>query len=226
MKEQNLNNNRKDYRNIIYSVVGVMVLVAIVAGATFAYYAFTVSNNVTINGTAASASGLGVTVTKLAGETELVPQLDSSIADAVVGTTTSGVQNRCKDANGNTVCQIYQINLSNTGSTGFAYKLSVSFTNGTNSLFTNLKWATLTEASTSATSSTGVSTGTATLASAGGEIKTGTLAATTGTDKAYIVVWLSETNSEQASTDYGTFTGTVTLTDSAGNSYLTSTFTA
>ena len=218
----------RDTRNIILTVMGVFIILAAVAGGTFAYYAFSVTNTGTISGSAANTTGIGMTVTKVAptksgATTVLVPQLQSTLNKAIIGTNNY----KCIDGNDNTVCLIYKVDVSNTSSSGFNYTLKIKFTNGTNSKFTNLKYAFLPTTSFSATSYTSVVTSTMTSATTTDQnIITSQTIAVSGSNTHYFVVWLNETNNEQKSTDYGTFTGTVTLTDNAGNQYLTSTFTS
>ena len=218
----------RDVRNIVLSIMGVFIILAAVSGGTFAYYAFSVTNTGTVSGSAANTTGLGMTVTKVAptmtgATTVLVPQLQSTINKAIIGTN----NNKCIDGNNNTVCLIYRVDVTNTSSSGFAYTLKIKFTNGTNSSFTNLKYAFLPTNSFNATSYTSVVTSTMTSAtSVDQDIIANQSVGTSDTATHYFVVWLNETTSEQGSTDYGTFTGTVTLSDNAGNQYLTSTFTS
>ena len=216
----------RDMRNITLSIVGVLVLIAVVSGGTYAFYAFSASNNTAVSGSAAKASGqYGMTVTKMAPSstnTTLVPQLTAALPSAIIGTG----GNKCVDGNGNTVCLIYKIDLTNSTTASFAYKLNFKITNGASSKFTNLKFAELPAASYSATQASGIAAVTATSATTtDAQLKTGTL--TTSGDTVYMIIWLFEPNSEQASTDYGTFTGTISLVDSvSGQARLTSTFTS
>ena len=102
--------NKKNKKTLL--IVGILCFVAIISivGYTYSYLQITVSNNATIKGTAASAS-LSLEVNKLAPDIDkpLVPQLDSAIASAVVGT-----QGNCIDDNLNEVCQVYEVKVQNT----------------------------------------------------------------------------------------------------------------
>ena len=141
----NVPKKEKDFRNIALTVLGVFIVLAIVSGSTFAYYAFTATNSNTITGTAATAQGLALSVTKLAGGTgNMVPQLSNTLRKAIVGTSA----NKCIDGNGNTVCHIYRIDLTNAATAAFAYRVNISFSGGT---FSNLKWVYIPVASYSAT---------------------------------------------------------------------------
>ena len=225
-KVEKVKEKEYDFRNIMLTIIGVFVVLAAVSGGTFAYFAYSATNNTTVSGSAATAPNLTLKVEKVAGGTILVPQLDTYIKRAIVGKDTS---NHCIDKNNNTVCQIYKISLENNGQTNFGYSLRMKF--NFNEIFTNLKWATTTAASTTATSTTAVTTGTTYSATTSFQNITNntsnlTLVSGNGSATYYIVIWLSETTSEQSGTDKGTFTGTIELTDPNGNQRLTSTFTS
>ena len=231
MNEQNNYNVKKDkdIRNIMLTFLGVFIILAAVASGTFAYYTFSATNTGTVRGSAASTSGLSMTVTKVAPTTTsavLVPQLDQYLNSALIGTG----DDKCIDGNGNTVCLVYRVNISNTTGSNFLYDLKIKFNNASSSMFTNLKYAFLPTESFEATDASSITYGASAIATPSStslqDIITGQSIAVSGSAIHYFVVWLGETNSEQKSTDYGSFTGTVSLTDNAGNQYLTSTFTS
>ena len=161
------NNNGK---GIFYGVIGVATLIVAIIGATFAYFTATTASGQYVTGTAATAS-LGVTVTRMtgfsSGETGatadnadyiMVPQLDATLASALVGTD----GNECIDANGSLVCSIYKIVVSNGGSSAIDISGRIDFYTGaldtltpngednseltdtTDSIMNHLKWARLT----------------------------------------------------------------------------------
>ena len=247
-QEQNINKKENDFRNIMLSIVGVFIILAAVSGATYAYYAFNAENTGTITGTAATAD-LTLTVTKVSTDANgpLVPQPATTISKALVGTSSK----TCVDANGNSVCQVYQIKIENKSTAAVYVRGYLKFTNGSSSKFTNIKWVLLGQTGTTFTkyssatnvtyglpssSGTNISTsnsvtavsGTVTTAPAnhGDLFLTSTdLVANTGVKYYYIAVWVNETGAMQNSTDYGTFTGTVYF-EAANGQGLTSTFTA
>ncbi|MBQ6476831.1 MAG: hypothetical protein IJI43_00085, partial [Bacilli bacterium] len=100
----------KDSKKILYIVVSIITLIITITGSTYAYFALSTSNNNAITGTTADV-GLTLTVTKLKPNTNttdyLVPQLESALGTAINNT------NNCKDANTNTVCQVYKATLTN-----------------------------------------------------------------------------------------------------------------
>jgi len=126
--------NKKERQKLI--IVGAFCFVAIISiiGYTYSYFTTTATNTGTITGTVASAS-LSLNVTKVAPDIDkaLVPQLDSAIASAVVGT-----QGSCIDDNLNAVCQVYQITVKNTGTSSINVDGFVELDVGDNP---NLKWA-------------------------------------------------------------------------------------
>lgn len=222
MEEQKINNNigkkEHDFRNIVLTFLGVFIILAAVSGGTFAYFAFSATNNTTINGTAATAS-LTLTVAKISPSSTgpLVPQLESGLKTAV----TSG----CVDGNGNKVCQVYSIKIENKSTATATVGASLAFQYASSSKFTNLKWKVLSANPTSNTAVTLGATKAATSAASLNSIGSTTLQASTGSVTWYVVVWINETTSMQNSLDYGTFTGVVNATDSSGKG-LTSTFTS
>lgn len=205
-------------QGIFYGVIGVATLVVAIIGATFAYFSAAGNTDATtINGTTGQGGGLTLTVTKLSTDATgpLIPQLESTLADALAGTSNKS----CVDGKGNTVCQVYSIVVKNTGSSTVSVPGTLTLT----SEATHMKWRKMTDATTLGTN-TSVGQGTK------GAIDTPTLQAagtTGGADSAtyYVIVWLEETNSPQASDENKSFTGTVTFELAEGTG-VTSTFTA
>lgn len=142
----------------------------------------------------------------------LIPVKDSKIYDALKGEN----GNQCVDLNGNNVCQIYKISVSNHSDYGTIFKSSLELIASKNSEYNNLKWAEL------------VYSDNPTLL---GDIKTmdtsnwktsyGVGANTTG--EFYIAIWISDNGSNQNDSDFGSFTGNVTFEAISGDK-MTSTF--
>ena len=200
-----------DGKGIFYGVIGVATLIVAIIGATFAYFTATATNNETIKGNAATVS-LGLSVEKVShGEKGLVPQLETALSSAMKGVDGAGTgEDSCVDANGNTVCQVYKITVTNSG-TGDA-KL-----NGTLALekgkITNLKWATVTGWGTDP-----VAQG----AKGDNNIDTNVTVTGGGNKEYYVVIWIEELTTPQ--NDTGNFTGIVTFNAADGQG-VTSTFT-
>lgn len=219
-------------KGIFYGVIGVATLIVAIIGATFAYFTATASNNA-VTGTAAQ-SGLELKVEQTStGKSDMVPQLTSTIASAVTGTN----EKSCVDGNGNTVCKVYSVTLTNTGSSAVTVSGTIAFTSGT---FANLKWGKA-EAATgfTAANSAYAASGATPVTDIVNPAKTDTKAAVTTLQATgqegnsmtfYIIVYINEINEKQDDKDTGTFTGTITFNsasaDGTTTSGLTSTFTA
>ena len=137
MKEQKNNG-----RGIFYGVIGVATLVVAIIGATFAYFTATATNSTNITGNMATVSfGLDVRKVTKADETKggMIPMSNTMVEAAINGTNpdtpkkdTDSAQQICVDDNGNAVCQIYKIAVSNNGTAGMFLDGYVSLTGGSN----------------------------------------------------------------------------------------------
>lgn len=209
---ENIEKKNNDSKGITLITVGILTIIVAIAGATFAFFQVTATNNNITGESAYKADNLElkVTLSSTTATGKLVPQLEKAgttniLQKAVTGATGKG---SCIDANGNTICKVYTITVTNKTSTKF-------YVTGTLSLVAenmpNLKWATGTSATAGfdGTSTTTVHPKTDTSLASNVELAG-------GASKSYfIVVWISETG--EAQTDSGTFTGTVTF-----NGYSTS----
>ena len=203
-------------QGIFYGVIGVATLVVAIIGATFAYFAASAENTTTVTGETSSAD-LTLAVTKVTTDAsgKLVPQYATGLGRALVGTD----NHSCVDGNGNTVCQVYEITVTNGGT-------SAIVVNGTFALsgtVTNLKW---TELATATTTQSGFTAGNATSVTA---FKSNVTLAATGQSgnsaTYYVAVWVEEQGSDQTSADASkSFTGTVRFEGAGGG--VTSTFTS
>lgn len=236
-------NNRKG-PGIFYAVVGVATLVVAIIGATFAYFSASASNIKDITGNTAAAGGVDLVITPVTNTgTNMVPLnlLDADgksaptagdqFADAL-GSTKGG---SCVDSNGNNVCQVYSIKVTNKSTTS---TIQVRGTLNLDTESTNMKWQLL-ETGTSTTRAdfaTIVDKGTTGNITVGGNTG-GTGAAVASQNLAaqaeatyYVLVWLEETGSAQETADASkTFKGTVNFeaVDASGNtSGLTASFSA
>lgn len=196
-------NMKKGNRALLFSIVGVLTLIVAIAGSTYAFFAVSATNTSDIKGGSAyDENTLSMTVTqKSAGTGQLVPQLDAAIQKAVTGASGKG---SCVDGNGNTICKVYEIIITNNSTV----KLNVSGTlTLTAASMPNLKWAKGTSATAGFPTPTGTyytksntTLGDATLNPTG---QSGDSASY------YVVIWISETSASQ--TDKDEFTGVVTF---------------
>ena len=193
--------NRKG-TGVFYAVVGVATLVVAIIGATFAYFSASATNDTDVKGTTASGASLGIAITKVSDEAtakNMIPMLSTDLQKGVTGTESKS----CIDANGNTVCQVYKVTVTN-GSADIG--INVRGTMNLTSTAKNMKWQVLTDATT-------VKAGATTVAQATDGVITDNQALTaSGTHDFYLVIWLDETNAAQDTDDAGkTFNGTVTF---------------
>lgn len=223
MDNNNFNNDinessQGDGKGIFFAIVGVMTVVVAIAGATYAYFAATATNNNTIKGDSAyNANGLKLTIAQSSdGTGKLIPQLDSAILLAIAGTdnNSDSVNEKCVDGNGSTICKVYTITVTNDTTTTMNVRGTLTLTAAN---MPNLKWSKGTSETAGFTTyndmkdpedaSTSLSTKTFDLSD---EVIAG------GANKIYyIVVWISETNNAQ--TDSGSFTGQVDFSGYIGS---------
>ena len=194
--------NRKG-TGVFYAVVGVATLVVAIIGATFAYFSASATNDTDVKGSTASGASLAVAVTKVSDEAtskNMIPMLSTDLQKGVTGTTGKC---SCIDANGNTVCQVYKVTVTN-GSADIG--INVKGTMNLTSTAKNMKWQVLTDAKTVNADATTVAQGTA------GTIVDNQALTASGTHDFYLVIWLDETNAAQDADDAGkTFNGTITF---------------
>ncbi len=114
----------------------------------------------------------------------------------------------CVDKNGNTVCQVYQITVTNNGTATAVVNGTLNITGTT---FANLKWQLLngTESSSLSTTTTYNPIATTTL-------DTGASLTASGSKTYFVMIWISNLSSDQSSDDTGSFTGSVTFNSADG----------
>lgn len=197
--------NRKG-TGVFYAVVGVATLVVAIIGATFAYFIASATNDTDLKGTTASGASLAIAITKVSDEAtakNMIPMLSTDLQKGVTGTASKS----CIDANGNTVCQVYKVTVTN-GSKDIG--LNVKGTMNLGSTATNMKWQVLTDATTVNKDATTVAQGTDGVITANQALTASGTAS--GSHDFYLVIWLDETNAPQDADDAGkTFNGTITF---------------
>ena len=199
--------------SLIYAIVGVAVLIVAVAGSAYAYYAATATAN--ISGTAAGA-GLSLTVNKVStgASGNLIP-IDAdttTLTNAAKGWTGSAIGTSwnasyaCKDKNGYSVCQIYEVKLTNNSSVAMNFNIGVTALSGTNTPNIDVVKMASNISVTSATSIKGNASG----------IANNVAVSANGTSSTYyIMVFIKNLTSAQ--TDKGAFSGTVTAISTTGS---------
>lgn len=209
---ENIEKKNNDNKGITLITVGILTIIVAIAGATFAFFQVTATDSNVIKGESAYTAnnlGLKVTLSSSAATGKLVPQLEKTGTTNLLQKAVTGTGGKsCVDGNGNTICKVYTITITNNTETKF-------YVTGTLSLVAasmpNLKWATGTSATGGFDGVTTSAVHATTYTSLASNVELAGKASTSY----YVVVWISETGSAQ--TDSGTFTGTVTF-----NGYSTS----
>ena len=110
-----MNEQKNNGRGIFYGVIGVATLVVAIIGATFAYFTATqtAGNNVITGNMATISFGLKVEKIVDPGITSGMIPMSNDMIEAAVNNDKNAT---CVDDNGNAVCQIYKITVTNTSS--------------------------------------------------------------------------------------------------------------
>ena len=198
---------------LIYAIVGVAILIVAVAGSAYAYYAASATAN--LSGTAAGA-GLSLTVNKVStgASGNLIP-IDAdttTLTNAAKGWTGSAIGTSwnasyaCKDKNGYSVCQIYEVKLTNDSSVAMNFNIGVTALSETNTPNIDVVKMASNISVTSATSIKGNATG----------IANNVAVSANGTSSTYYIMVFIK-NLATAQTDNGAFSGTVTAISTTGD---------
>ena len=212
---------------VFYGVIGVATLVVAIIGATFAYFTATAENTETIQGEAAN-TGLSLEVTHLSTSATagLIPLTATDLQKGVTGDAAATAENKsCLDANGNSVCQVYSIKVTNEGTATAAIAgmldLQPVDVEGSEitSTFANLKWQLLSDATTVDADATSYTIGKNAIVN--------NLSLAAGLSETYyLVIWIDNlTDESQNDFDKGHFNGSVTF-DSAEGAGISATFSA
>ena len=172
----------------------------LITGGTYAYYALTASNN-SIAGTAGEADlSLEVVNQHPNNEEYLVPQLEKGLATAISSNY------NCVDDNNNTVCQVYSIKITNTGTANVEINGTITF--GNIDKMPNLKWRLIKDKNTYGSFKINQ-------ASNDANIFDNNIVLKKGDSKIYyIVIWIDEVDKNQ--TDTGKYNATIEFSSSNG----------
>lgn len=212
---EELEKNERKGQGTFYMIIAMLTLIVAIVGATFAYFSLQASDENTVKGNAAKV-GLSLEVRKVSVDAsgDLIP-LDETLLEKAIAGDSATENQMCVDKNGNTVCQVYEVKVTNEGTAATAVNGSLTLSAET---ITNLKWQIMTDQSTPVTDSGQFKTTDDT------EIaKNDTIEANPGSKTYYIMIWIDEIESDQNDSDTGAFTGVVSFT-SADGSGVTGTF--
>jgi len=209
-------NKKNKNKLIIIPVIAVLSLIVAIASATYAFFSATVISGQYITGTSASVDNpLELLINQVsAGTGLLIPMEDSLIQSYVSG---SIGHDKCIDGNGDTVCKVYSIKVTNNSNVGVNITGSLSFTAPN---MPNLKWAKGTSAITGfPTNNNGpfyssfntfvTNNATTTQTTFLDDTLLGSVSSGNNTKTYYISVWISEIGSAQS--DNGLFVGTASF---------------
>ena len=209
------NNNKAQRGPLMYAILGVAVLIVAVAGSTYAFYAASVNNTTDVTGTAGGGAAPTMTITNITTGAEangnLIPvtmDKDTLTAAALGYGNSSGAfdaAKSCIDKNGYSACQIYSVTVTNSSNTAQTYDITLNTLTGTET--PNVEAVTM-------ASSISVTDATSIIAKNKGICTTNEVAAGGTSNPCYFMVFIENLN--QAQTDNGDFTGTVTAVSSTG----------
>lgn len=227
------NNNGK---GIFYGIIGIATLIVAIIGATFAYFtAIAQSDEGAINVTSYTGFNVSLVMEKVAPAAsvdKLIP-LNSGLymSNALSHTDSAGVAQPCIDVNGDQVCAIYKMTLTNSGPAadiqGFLSAEKNEYTTG------NLKYQLYSNDGTGYTALSSVVTAPAQGATDLPKFVYGTDNGETDIDESntislaagdvtaqsktlYLVMWLEDTGAPQNDDIGKTFTGKVTFNATSG----------
>ena len=231
------NNNGK---GIFYGVIGIATLIVAIIGATFAYFTATAqSEDGAFIVTSYSGFSVSLVMTKIApsGDVNKLIPLNSGLymQNALTHTATDGSSQPCIDVNGDQVCAIYEMKLTNSGPAadiqGFLSAEKNEYTGYTPS---NLKYQLYSYDGTTYTALSSAVTAPLTTDTELPKFVYGTdNAETTNIDESntislaagdqtatsitlYLVLWLEDSGAEQNQDIGKTFTGKVTFNATSG----------
>lgn len=197
-----MKNKIKQNKILVISIIAVIILICMIAGGTYAFFAAQVSSSQYIAGTSAfSDENIKLEITQVSSGTgKLIPQLDSAIQKAVTGANGKG---SCIDDNGNTICKVYKIVVTNLTEVSIKFETILELTADN---MENLKWAEGTSASSGFPTSEGIHPKSyINLDDNALEPKGNSNSSITY----YVVIWISETTTMQ--NDRNDFIGTVSV---------------
>ena len=151
--------------------------------------------------------GLSLNVNRITSDKTigLMPLKDNELQDALKGSS----KGMCVDNLDNGRCQVYEVNLKNTGNVTSNVYSTLNLVPDKNSKFTNLKWMEITSIN-DATPFGGIHSYNES------NWKNNYVMGANASAKFYLMIWISETGKIQNDEDKGGFTGNLTFNSTAG----------
>lgn len=182
---------------LLFSILGVVAISCITFGATYAYYASSVSD--TITGEARGGLTTTLTLDTTYKASKLVP-----LQDSLVKTAISKDNNKCIDASNYEVCSLYKITLTNTSSSETLY--GYIRTNTSTYTTDNLKYQ-IFDSSYNALTDVITLSKTADTTVYFEKSSSNYSVTSTGTTTFYLAIWLTDTGENQSADYSKTFSG-------------------
>ena len=216
-----MKDNKISFRYLLIFIVAFCISII---SATYAYFAFSMSNNNSISGDAAIVS-MNLNVRKVFPNNEsagMVPQLSGNALEMAL-------KQGCVDDNNNTICQVYNIYVKNNGSSTVTVDGSISFFSDIN--FTedasinmpNLKWMLVSSVDEVNSTNSVLGNGTVRAANSSGlKFDTNLKLGSNAEKNYYIIIWVNEVDYVQNDQGHN-FYGKVDFISSNGNG-VTATF--
>lgn len=229
-----MNDNLKNYNKFQITITLILFLSFCITGATYAYFAVSATTNGAITGNLATVN-LTLSVSKVFPTSSsdntgvMVPQLSTS------GSSTSplstALKSGCVDANGNIVCQVYEIIAENIG--GTATQIvdgSVSFysnaeqTTDISTQMPNLKWKLIDSVDKTTPANSDLGANIDLSANFNKNIFANDIKMPTNSRfPYYMIIWIDETTQDQPTDEGKTFYGKIEFSSSNGTG-VTATF--
>lgn len=196
------------FKKLYIAVLIITILISTVT-ISFSYFFANAKGKKNVNAESAKL-GLKLDVERMtANETiGLLPIKDNELQNAINGTN----QKSCIDEDGKGMCQVYKVNITNTGNVTATLSSNLSlYAENDKSKFTNLKWAEI-SSTTDATPFGNIHT------MQDEKWKNYFVMGPKSSSTLYVMVWISDTDKAQNSQDHGSFSGTVRFDSTAGTS--------
>lgn len=214
----------------------ILILFFTITGATYAYFAITITNNTTITGEAATVN-LTLDVTKIfpSATSEntgaLVPQLSESGKSN--SPLASALKSGCVDGNQNIVCQVYKIDIQNIGGSAtqivdgeILFYSNSTLTTDISATMPNLRWKLITSADATTPTNSVLGTNADLVADANDDnvFANDITMEPNSSFTYYMIIWINETNDEQPAEPGNTYYAQVAF-NSANGTGVSSAFT-
>lgn len=199
--------NKAINKPLVFAIIGVTLLVIAVSGSAYAFFTASATSDQFTGNTLNVKIGKPTVTLKSATGTKgdgLIPIHDGTASGHTTNQLTTAVNstNNCVDKNNYTVCKIYEISITNSGTSATTVDTSITLT----STGANVTWAKMSAVNTFGS-----------LKGSDDYLAQGTTLGASGTIKQYFVVYLKNTGADQTTADAGRdITGTVTVTASTG----------